>query len=434
MKTTVKNLSDTKVEVTIVLDAKALADAEKVALSKLSKTMKVPGFRQGKVPVSVAAKHADPQVLQEQLIDNAISKAVAQAFIAEKLQALDRPMVDVKKYIPGETLEFTAEAEVYPTIKLGDYKKLGKKAEKVTVDEKEVDDVIEHMRQGFAKKTEVKRAAKDGDEVVIDFVGKKDDVAFDGGTGSDYTLKLGSGQFIPGFEEGIVGHKAGETFDLPLSFPKDYHAKDLAGQKVVFTTTLKKVLELTLPDVNDELAKKTGDLKTLAELKADIKHEITTQKEREANDKLKDALIDALIEKSTVPTPETIVQAQMRSIEQDFSQNLMYRGLDLHTYLETSGYKDEDEWREKEVRPAAVHRTQAGLVLSELTNLEKIDATDAEINEHIEVHKKQYANNPQVLKQFEDKQVQRDIANHYIAEKTIARLVELNGGSLPEHN
>ena len=124
----------------------------------------------------------------------------------------------------------------------------------------------------------------------------------------------------------------------------------------------------------------------------------------------------------------------MRSIEQDFAQNLMYRGLDLHTYLETSGYKDEDEWREKEVRPAAVRRTQAGLVLSELTNLEKINATDAEINEHIEVHKKQYANNPQVLKQFEDEQVRRDIANHFIAEKTIARLVELNGGTLPEHN
>ena len=434
MKTTVKNLSDTKVEVTIVLDAKALADAEKVALSKLSKTMKVPGFRQGKVPVSVAAKHADPQALQEQLIDNAISKAVAQAFLTEKLQALDRPMVDVKKYIPGETLEFTAEAEIYPTIKLGDYKKLGKKAEKVTVAAKDVDDVIERMRQGFAEKTEVKRAAKDGDEVVIDFVGKKDGVAFDGGTGSDYTLKLGSGQFIPGFEEGVVGHKAGETFDLPLSFPKDYHAKDLAGQKVVFTTTLKKVLELTLPEANDELAKKAGDFKTLADLKADIKREITTQKEREADDKLKDALIDALIEKSTVPTPETIVQAQMRSIEQDFAQNLMYRGLDLHTYLETSGYKDEDEWREKEVRPAAVRRTQAGLVLSELTNLEKINATDAEINEHIEVHKKQYANNPQVLKQFEDEQVRRDIANHFIAEKTIARLVELNGGTLPEHN
>ena len=434
MKTTVKKLSDTKVELTITLDAKALADAEKVALSKLSKTMKVAGFRQGKVPVSVAAKHADPQALQEKLLDDAISKGVAQAFITEKIQALDRPMVDVKKYVPGETLEFTAEAEIYPEITLGDYKKLGKKAEKVSVTAKDVDDVIERMRQGFAKKAEVKRAAKKDDEVVIDFVGKKDGVAFDGGTGSDYTLKLGSGQFIPGFEEGIVGHKADETFDLSLAFPKDYHAKDLAGQDVVFTTTVKKVLELTLPKADDDLAKQAGDFKTLADLKADIKAEITLQKEREANEKLKDTLIDALIEKSTVPTPDTIIQAQMQSIEQDFTQNLMYRGLDLHTYLETSGYKDEADWREKEVRPAAIRRTKAGLVLSELTKIEQIDATDAEIEQHIEVHKKQYANNPQILQQFEDEQVRRDIANHYIAEKTINRLIELNGGVAPESN
>lgn len=434
MKTTVKNLSDTNVEVTITLDAKALADAEKVALVKLSKTAKVPGFRKGKVPASVAAKHIDPQVLQEQLLDDAISKAIAEAFLAEKIQALDRPMVDVKKYVPGDLLEFVAQVEVLPAVKLGDYKKLGKKAEKVSVTEDEVNDVIERMRQGFAEKKEVERAAKDGDETVIDFVGKKDGVPFDGGAGNDYTLKLGSGQFIPGFEEGIVGHKAGETFDLELSFPADYHAKDLAGQKVVFTTTLKKVHELVLPKADDELAVKAGEFKTLKDLKESIKQEITTQKEREAGEKLKDDLISALIEKSAVPAPEVLVNDQMRSIEQDFSQNLMYRGLDLHTYLEANGFKDEDDWREKEVKPAATRRTQAGLALNELSKVENITATDAEIDEHVNVHKQQYLNNPEVLKQFETPEVRRDIANHYITEKTIERLVELNGGTTTAHN
>ncbi len=429
MKTTVKNLSETKVELTISLDATAIADAEKVALSKLSKTVKVPGFRKGKVPASVAAKHVNQQDLQQQVLDDAISKAIAEAFLAEKIQALDRPMVEVKKYVPGDVLEFTAQVDVLPPIKLGDYKKLGKKAEKVAVTEADVNDVVERMRQGFAEKKEVKRAAKAGDETVIDFVGKKDGVAFDGGTGTDYTLKLGSGQFIPGFEEGVVGHKAGETFDLELSFPKDYHAKDLAGEKVVFTTTLKKVTELALPDIDDELAKKAGEFTTLKELKDDIKREVTTQKEREAVDKLKDDLIAALIEKSTVPAPEVLVSDQMRSIEQDFNQNLMYRGLDLATYLESNGYKDEDTWRESELKPAAVRRVQAGLVLNELSKAEKITATDKEIDEHVEVHKAQYANNPEVLKQFETPEVRRDIANHYITEKAIARLVELNGGT-----
>ncbi len=429
MKTTVKNLSDTKVELTIALGAEALADAHKVALVKLSNTVKVPGFRKGKVPASVAAKHIDQQALQEQLLDDAISKAVAEAFLAEKIQVLDRPAVEIKKYVPGESLEFTAEAEVLPPVKLGDYKKLNVKIEKATVKEADINDVIERMRTGFAEKKEVERAVKDGDETVIDFVGKKDDVPFDGGTGTDYTLKIGSGQFIPGFEEGIIGHKAGETFDLDLEFPEDYHAKDLAGQKVVFTTTLKTVNELVLPKADDELAKKAGEYKTLDELKADIKSEITTQKEREAGDKLKDDLINALIEKSDVPAPEVLVADQMRSIEQDFAQNLMYRGVDLHTYLEANGFKDEDDWREKEVKPTATKRTQAGLVLNELSQVEKITATDAEIDEHVEVHKRQYANNPEVLKQFETPEVRRDIANHYVTEKTIARLVELNGGT-----
>ncbi len=434
MKTTVKNLSDTKVELTIILDAEALANAEQVALVKLSKTVKVPGFRKGKVPASVAAKHVDAQALQEQLLDDAISKAVAEAFLAEKIQALDRPMVDIKKYVPGASLEFTAEVDVLPPVVLGDYKKLGVKAEAEAVKEDDINDVIERMRQGFAEKQDVTRAVKEGDETVIDFIGKKNDVAFDGGTGTDYTLTIGSNQFIPGFEEGIIGHKTGETFDLELEFPADYHAKDLAGEKVVFTTTLKKVVEPVLPAIDDELAKKAGDFKTLKELKADIKREIETQKEREAGDKLKDNLISALIEKSTVPAPDVLVADQMRSIEQDFSQNLSYRGLDLHTYLDANGFADEDDWREKEVKPTAVKRTQAGLVLNELSKAENISATDAEIDEHVEVHKQQYANNPDVLKQFETPEVRRDIANHYITEKTIERLVELNGGKVTPHN
>jgi trigger factor len=428
MKTTVKNLSETKVEVTITVGASELADAEKVALVKLSNSVKVPGFRQGKVPASVAAKHVDPQALQEQLMDDAISKAVAEAFISEKIQALERPTVDIKKYIPGESLEFVAEVEVLPEVKIGDYKKLSSKAGKAVVSAKEIDEIVERMRAGLAEKKDVTRAAKDGDETLIDFIGKKDGVAFDGGTGTDYTLKLGSNQFIPGFEEGVVGHKAGEEFDVDLAFPDDYHAKELAGEKVTFTVTLKKVTAADLPKVDDELAKKAGPFETLAELKDDIKKEITAQKEKEAGEKLRDDLISELIEKSVVPVPALLVEDQMRSIEQDFAQNLTYRGLDIDTYLTSNGFPNEEEWREKEVKPAAERRTQAGMILSELSKLEKITATDEEIEDHVAIHRKQYENNPDTLKQFDTPEVRRDIANHYITEKTIERLVELNGG------
>jgi trigger factor len=433
METTLKNLSDTKVQLTITVGALDLEAAEQVALTKLSKSVKVPGFRAGKIPASVAAKHIDPKALQEQTLDDALSKAVADAFTRENLRVLDRPAVEVKKFVPGEILEFTAEVEVLPKVKLGDYKKLGAKPEKIEVSTSEIDEIIERMRGGFAAKEEVKRDAKNGDEVVIDFLGKKDGVAFDGGAAEDYTLTLGSNQFIPGFEEGVVGHKAGDKFDLDLAFPKDYHAKDLAGTKVTFTVTLKKVLESTLPKVDDELAAKAGPFTSLAELKADIKREITAQKERQNNERFKDALITELIEKSTVPVPEVLVTDQMRSIEQDFQQNLLYQGLQLESYLTTNKFKDEDDWREKEVRPTATRRVQAGLVLAELTNAENIGATDAEIDEHVEVHKKQYANNPEALKQFESPEVRQDIANHYLSEKTIERLMSLNGHKVVAH-
>ena len=371
MKTTIKHLSDTKVELTIVLGASELADAEQVALTKLARDVKVPGFRKGKVPVAVAQKNVDPAKLQEQALDDAISKAVATAFTEEKIQALDRPTVEVKKFVPSETVEFTAEAEILPKITLGDYKKLKATIEKPVVAAGDVNDVIERMRQGFAVKTDVTRAAKDGDETIIDFVGKRDDVAFDGGTATDYALTLGSNSFIPGFEEGIVGHKPGDTFDLELSFPDTYHVADLKGQKVTFTTTLKAIKDQTLPAVDDEFAAKAGPFTSVAELKADIKRELAAQKERESRDKLKDDLVGQLIEKSKVPTPEVLITDQAASIEQDFERNLMYQGLSLDDYLIAQKFKDKDDWLEKEVKPTAVKRVKAGLVLAELSKVEK---------------------------------------------------------------
>lgn len=426
METKLTYLTDTKVSLTITVGAKELDDAAQVALIKLSKTTKVPGFRAGKVPASIAAKHVNPQALQEQTLDDAISRAVAEAFLAEKLQPLDRPSVEVKKFVPGEQLEFSAEVEVLPKVEIGDYKHLSAKQEKVSITAKEIDETLERMRAGFATKKEVTRAAIDGDEVVIDFVGKKDDVAFDGGTATDYTLKLGANQFIPGFEDGIVGHNVGETFDLDLAFPKDYHAADLAGTTVVFTTTLHKITEAELPTLDDAFAKQAGPFKNMTELKDDIKRELTDQKEKQTGEKFKDALIAELVEKSKVPVPEILIADQMRSIERDFEQNLLYQGLAIDAYITNNGFKDIEDWREKEVRPTALRRVQAGLVLAELTIAEKISATDEEVTEHVEVHKQQYLNNPEALKQFETEEVRRDIANHFVTEKTIEQLIAFN--------
>ena len=426
MKTTVKKLSDTKVELTISLGSEELSAAEQVALTKMAADMKVPGFRKGKVPISVAAKHVNPAALQEQTLDNALSKAVAEAFMAEKIQALDRPAVDVKKFVPGQELEFTAEVEIIPPVKLGNYKKLKAKRQAVKVEDKEVEEIITRMRENFTEKTEVKRAAKEGDEAVIDFTGKKDDVPFDGGAAKDFALKLGSGQFIPGFEEGVVGHKAGKTFDLKLTFPKDYHAKELAGADVVFTVTLHKVNELSLPEVNDEFAAKCGPFTSADELKADIKREITAQKEREADEKLKDELVGELAEASKVALPELLIDDQVRSIEQDLMQNLMYRGLTLDSYLQTQKFTDKDDWRAKEARPAAEKRVKAGLVLAELSKELGVEVSHEELSAQIEAMKQQYGKDPKIAERFNDPNVHRDIANRMITDKTVEKLIELN--------
>lgn len=426
MKTTVKYLSDTKVELTIKLEPSELEAAEQVALRKLAREVKVAGFRKGKVPLSVAEKNVNPSALQEQTLENALSKAVAEAFMSEKLQALERPMVDVKKFVPGQELEFTAESEVLPKVKLGDYKKLKTNREKAAATKKDVDEIVERMRENLMAKKEVKRAAKDGDEAIIDFVGKKGDVAFEGGSAEGHALKLGAGQFIPGFEEGVAGHKAGEEFNLDLEFPKDYHAKELAGQKVVFEVKLRTVYELALPEVNDEFAAKCGPFTSVEDMREDIEREITTQKEREADEKYKDALVGELADISKAALPELLVEDQMRSIEQDMMQNLSYRGMDLDSYLSAQKFDNKDDWLAKEVRPAAEKRVKAGIVLAELSKELGIDVSRDEVDEQISVFKQQYGKDAKTAAQFDDPNVHRDIANRLITDKTVAKLVELN--------
>lgn len=426
MKTVTKYISDTKVELTINLEPSELNDAELVALKKLARDIKVPGFRKGKAPLSVAQKHINAQALQEQSLDNALSKAVAEAFVSENIQALERPSVEVKKFVPGQELEFTAEATIIPKVKLGDYKNLKTKRQKASMTAKDVDEIIERMQQNFAERKESKEAAKIGDEVVIDFVGKMDGEAFDGGSATDHTLKLGQGQFIPGFEDGIVGHKAGEKIDLKLKFPKDYHSKDLAGKDVVFEVNLKEVNQVVLPELDDEFAAKCGPFTDMKSLKDDIKKEISVQKDKEAEAKYKDELVAEVAQTSEVALPELLVEDQMRSIEQDMNQNLMYQGITLESYLESQKFADKDAWVKKELRPAAEKRVKAGLILAELSKILKIDVSREELAEQIAALKQQYGKDKETSARFDDPNVHRDIANRIITDKTVDKLAELN--------
>jgi trigger factor len=426
MNTKITHLSDTRVRVAISVGKDELIAAEQVALKKLSKTVKVPGFRKGHVPLDMVAKHVDPNTLGQETLENALSRAVAESFMTNNLQALERPEVELKKFVPGEMLEFTAEADVLPEVKLGDYKKLKVKKSDIKIDAKDVDEVIERIQKGLSDKKETTDPATDGDETIINFVGKKDGEPFEGGAGDDYPLTLGSHSFIPGFEEALVGHKAGEKFDVPLTFPEDYQAAHLAGQDVVFEVTISKVNKIVLPELNDEFAAKAGPFTSFDELRADIEREIRAQKEREASDALKDDLVKQLVAKSKVSVPAVLREDQIRSIEQDLTQNLMYRGQTIEQYFTERGFDDRDAWVKGEAEEAADNRIKAGLVLAELSKVLKIEATADELAAQINQYKTQYANNPDMAKRFDEPEIQREVANRLITDKTVDELVMLN--------
>lgn len=425
MKTQVENISDVKVRLTISLGKEELEAAEQVALTKLAKDVKISGFRKGKAPLDVVAKNVDPVALGQETMENAISKAVAEAFLSEKIQALNRPEVDITKFVPAQELEFTAEAEVLPKVELGDYKKMKAKKDAVKVSKKEIGETIDMIRKNFAERKTVEREAKDGDEVIIDFLGKKDGVAFDGGKAEKFPLELGSNSFIPGFESGILGKKAGEEFALDLEFPKDYHAKELAGAKVVFEVKLHEVRETVLPELNEEFLKKLGDFKTAEDFEKQIEADLKERKQLEADEKFKDDLVRELAEISKVPVPEILLEDQKRNIELDMNQNLLYSGLTLDAYLERMG-KTREEWLETDVKEAAESRVKAGLALAELSKVEKIEASLEEVDARIAQLKAQYGKNKDALKQLSSDAVRSDLANQILTEKAVDRLVELN--------
>ena len=425
MKTKLKNISDVKVELTISLGAEELKAAEQVALTKLAKEVKIEGFRKGKAPLEMVAAQVDPILLNQETLENALSKSVAEAFLKEKVQAINRPEVDVKKFIPGTELEFTATTEIMPKVELGDYKKLDVKKEAVKVSKKEVKETIDRILKNFAEKKKVEREAKNGDEVIIDFLGKKDGVAFDGGKAEKFPLELGSKSFIPGFEEGLIGKKAGDELSLDLEFPKDYHAKDLAGAKVIFEVKIHEVRENVEPEINEEFLSKLGDFKTKEEFEKQIEEDLKTQKQTEADEKFKDELVKKLAEVSKVPVPEILLEDQKRSIEMDMQQNLMYSGLSLEDYLERMG-KTREEWLEKDVKEVAEMRVKSGLALAELSKVEKVKSDTKELDARITQLKEQYGNSKEVQKQLSSDDVRRNLANQILTEKTIDLLVKFN--------
>ena len=426
MKHTRKDVSESKIEYHITVAAEDVAKHHRAAVSKLARDVKVAGFRAGHVPPEVAEKHIDPSALADESVNRAINGALVELIELDQIQLLDQPDISVTKFVPGQTLEFKATVEIVPPVKLADPAKLKTKKSAVKIDADEVEEVINRIRNEAAEKVTIKRAAESGDEAIINFDGKdKDGKSIEGAKGDDYALKLGSNSFIPGFEEGIVGHKAGDIFDLPLVFPKDYGAKHLAGAKVNFHIEVKEIKEIKLPELDDTFAASIApDFKTVDDLKKDIRSELETRAAYDVEQKFKDDLLDELTEKSKVPTPEILVTDQLTSLERNFAQNLMYRGMTVEQYLEGENLTH-DEWTKKELRPAAEKRVRNSLVMAQLTRDWDVTVSEDEVVAQQAKVVAQY-NDPSLRQRFESDEAKRQLAQQLIADKTLTKLAELN--------
>ena len=265
---------------------------------------------------------------------------------------------------------------------------------------------------------------KNGDEVIIDFTGKKDDVAFDGGSAKDYRLRLGSGSFIPGFEDGIIGHESGDKFDLKLTFPKDYGNADLAGAKTVFEILVKQVNEVVKPAIDDELAKKSGAFETLKELREDIKKNLLAQAEHNAEEHFKDDLLTALVDSSKTEAPASLVEEQADHIKEDLARNLETRGQKMEDFL-AARQQTQEEW-EEEVKKTATRRVESSIIVQKLSDELKIDVTDDEINQQVAEMLAVYKNDKNAAEQLATPEARNSIANRLRINKTMDKLAEIN--------
>ena len=354
---------------------KAVSNAYRKQVGKIA----VPGFRKGKAPRSVIEKMYGKGFFYEDAVNEVLPGAFDEALKESKLNMVGQPEFDIVS-IDDNGLVMSAKVTVKPDVKIADY--LGIEAEKkvAEVTDEEIEREISMVRERNSRETEITDdsvAAAMGDVCNINYEGFVDGVAFDGGKGEDYPLKLGSGNFIPGFEEEIVGHKVGESFDVNVTFPTEYHAAELAGKAAVFKTQILKIKHIELPEVDDEFVKEVSEFDTVDEYRADIKAKIAKRHETEADNQFETALLDSLIEKLKADIPEAMFVAETENFVRDYDNRLRMQGLDLKTYFQYTGMTLE-QLREQ-LRPQAEKQVKLRLALEKIAKLEKLKATKTEI-------------------------------------------------------
>ena len=413
MSLQVEKLEHNMAKLTIEVSAEELEKALQGAYNKQKKNISIPGFRKGKVPRQMIEKMYGPEVFYDDAANQLIPEAYGKVYDEEDLEIVSQPKIDIVQIEKGKPFIFTAEVALKPEVTLGEYK--GLKVEKISnrVTQKEIDAKLAEEQEKNARTVSVTdRPVQDKDEVVLDFEGFVDGVAFEGGKGENYPLTIGSGSFIPGFEDQLIGANLEEEKEVRVTFPEEYHAKDLAGKDAVFKCTVHEIKVKELPELDDEFASDVSEFETLDAFKADIKAKIKEQKIAEGKRKQEDKAVEEAVANAQMDIPDAMIDTEVRQMANDFAQRLQQQGLTMDQYFQFTGMTAEK--MTEELKPQALKRIQTRLVLEASVKAENIEISDEKIDEEIQKMAESYKMEAEKLKEFmgenEKKQMKLDMA------------------------
>ena len=383
MSLQVEKLEKNMAKLTIEVSAEDLDKAMEKAYQKQKSRISLPGFRKGKAPRKMIESMYGKGVFMEDAVNSLVPQEYTKALGECDLEIVSQPEINVTQMEPGKALIFTADVAVKPEVTLGDYKGVEVPKSEITVTDEEVDAEVKKEQDKNARTVAVEdRAAANGDITTIDFEGFVDGVAFEGGKGTDYALTLGSGTFIPGFEDQLVGANTGDHVEVKVTFPEEYQAKELAGKEAVFQCDVKKIETKEVPELDDEFAKDVSEFDTLAEYKEDVKKKLTEKKENEARTAKENAAVDKAIENAQMDIPELMTKTECRQMMDDFSRRMQQQGLSMEQYFQFTG-QSMDKMME-DMKPQALKRIQTRLVLEKVAEAENIQPSEEEITEEIQ--------------------------------------------------
>ncbi len=413
MSLQVEKLEHNMAKLTIEVSAEELEKALQGAYNKQKKNISIPGFRKGKVPRQMIEKMYGPEVFYDDAANQLIPEAYGKVYDEEDLEIVSQPKIDIVQIEKGKPFIFTVEVALKPEVTLGEYK--GLKVEKISnrVTQKEIDAKLAEEQEKNARTVSVTdRPVQDKDEVVLDFEGFVDGVAFEGGKGENYPLTIGSGSFIPGFEDQLIGANLEEEKEVRVTFPEEYHAKDLAGKDAVFKCTVHEIKVKELPELDDEFASDVSEFETLDAFKADIKAKIKEQKIAEGKRKQEDKAVEEAVANAQMDIPDAMIDTEVRQMANDFAQRLQQQGLTMDQYFQFTGMTAEK--MTEELKPQALKRIQTRLVLEAIVKAENIEISDEKIDEEIQKMAESYKMEAEKLKEFmgenEKKQMKLDMA------------------------